>query len=169
MLKTISIFILGVAVLTSCGNSEQTQAMEDGKKMAKALKELKPGGIATSADGWTMKAKFNGKAWSANSMISPQVAGRVFGEKNGESISLPFDRRGMVVGKKTKFSQNNAVDLMTNDEVALWGGYAGEMEITKVDDEWAEGTFFVTGSTDSPAKQMEVTDGFFRISLIKKQ
>ena len=137
--------------------------------MASALKEMKPGGIATSDDGWIMKAKLNGKPWSANSMISPEVAGRIFGENNGESISLPYDRRGLVVGKKTTFSQNNAVDLMTNDEVALWGGYAGEMEITKVDGEWAEGKFFVTGSSDSPAKQMEVTDGFFRISLIKKQ
>lgn len=168
MIKTISIFILSVALLTSCGNSEQTKAMEDGKKMASALKEMKPGGIATTADGWTMKAKFNGKPWSANSMISPQVAGRIFGENNGESISLPFDRRGLIVGEKTTFSQNNAVDLMTNDEVALWGGYAGEMEITKVDDEWAEGKFFVTGSSDSPAKIMEVTEGFFRISLTKK-
>ncbi len=169
MIKIISICILLVSVLTSCGNNEQTQAMEDGKKMVSALKEMQPGGIATSADGWTMTAKFNGKPWSANSLMSPEVAGRIVGENNGESISLPYDRRGMVVGKKTKFSQNNAVDLMTNDEVALWGGYAGEMEITKVDAGWAEGKFYVTGSSDSPTKQMEVTDGFFRISLIKKQ
>lgn len=169
MKKILSTCILGISLLTSCGNNEQTQAMEDGKKMVSALKEMQPGGIATSADGWTMTAKFNGKPWTANSLMSPEVAGRIVGENNGESISLPYDRRGMVVGEKTRFSQNNAVDLMTNDEVALWGGYAGEMEITKVDDEWAEGKFFVTGSSDSPAKQMKVTDGFFRISLIKKQ
>jgi hypothetical protein len=102
-------------------------------------------------------------------MISPEVAGRIFGENNGESISLPYDRRGMIAGKKMKFSQNNAVDLMTNDEVALWGGYSGEMEITKVDDEWAEGSFSVTGSTDTPDKLMVVTEGFFRVSLTKKQ
>jgi hypothetical protein len=169
MRKVISISILCVSLLTSCGNNEQTKAMEDGKKMASALKEMRPGGIATSPAGWTMTAKFNGKSWSANSMIAPEVAGRIFGENNGESISLPFDRRGFVLGKKTTFSQNNAVDLMTNDEVALWGGYAGEMEITKVGDEWAEGKFFVTGSTDTPDKLMEVTEGFFRVSLIKKQ
>jgi spermidine/putrescine-binding protein len=169
MKKIISTCILGISLLTSCGNNEQTKALEDGKKMAAALKEMRPGGIATSPAGWTMTAKFNGKPWSANSMISPEVAGRIFGENNGESISLPYDRRGMIAGKKMKFSQNNAVDLMTNDEVALWGGYSGEMEITKVDDEWAEGRFSVTGSTDTPDKLMVVTEGFFRVSLTKKQ
>lgn len=169
MIKITSILILAVMLLTSCGNSDQNKAIEDAGKVQAALKEMQPGGIATTAGGWTMAAKLNGKPWSANSIISPEAAGRIVGDNNGESISLPYDRRAMVVGNKTKFSHNNAVDLMTNDEVALWGGYAGEMEITKVDAEWAEGKFFVTGSTSSSGKTMEVTDGFFRISLIKKQ
>lgn len=74
MKKILSTCILGISLLTSCGNNEQTQAMEDGKKMVSALKEMQPGGIATSVDGWTMTAKFNGKPWTANSLMSPEVA-----------------------------------------------------------------------------------------------
>jgi hypothetical protein len=55
-----------------------------------------------------------------------------------------------------------------NDDVVIYGGNTGEMEITKADGNWAEGKFFFTcsGSTD---KTVSVTDGFFRISLARKQ
>lgn len=165
MIKTTSKLILAALLLTSCGNSN----LNDAKEVQSAIQSMRPGGIPTTEGGWTMKAKLNGKSWTANSIISPKAAGRIVGDNNGESISLPYDRRGMVVGNKTRFSHNNAVDLMTNDEVALWGGYAGEMEITKVDGEWAEGKFFLTGSTSSSDKTMEVTEGFFRIALNEKQ
>ena len=70
------------------------------------------------------------------------------------------------MGKKIKFSDHIAVDLFTNDEVAVWGGYVGEMEITKVDTDWAEGKFYFTATTNSaPDKKNEVTEGFFRLSI----
>jgi hypothetical protein len=114
-----------------------------------------------------MTAKIGGKDWSASSIISPEAAGRIVGDEDGQSISLPYDRRNMVPGDKTTFSHDNAVDLITNDDVGLWGGYKGEMEITKVDENWAEGKFFFTGSSD--AKTIEVTEGFFRISMAIKK
>jgi hypothetical protein len=40
------------------------------------------------------------------------------------------------------------------------------MEITKVDDKWAEGTFSFTASGFQTDKTMQVTEGFFRISII---
>jgi hypothetical protein len=74
----------------------------------------------------------------------------------------------MMPGEKTAFSHNNAVDLMTNDDVGLWGGYKGEMEITKADNEWAEGKFYVSANDDATGKALEVTEGFFRISIAGK-
>ncbi|MEO5562966.1 MAG: hypothetical protein ABIR18_06010, partial [Chitinophagaceae bacterium] len=95
----------------------------------------------------------------------PDAAGRIIGYYGEEWIGLPYDKRNMVVGKKITFGENNATDLATDDEVGLWGGRKGEMEITKVDDKWAEGTFYFTGSTSRSDKTMEVTEGVFRISL----
>jgi hypothetical protein len=168
MKQTISILILA-AMLYSFGNNAQNKALSDAKDVQSAIKQMQPGGIPTTEGGWTMKAKIDGKDWVANSIIPPDVADRISGDNNGESIGLPYDRRDMVVGQKIKFSVNNAVDLMTNDDVGIWGGRKGEMEITKVDNNWAEGKFFFTGSTSSSDKTIEVTDGFFRISMARKQ
>lgn len=166
MKQTLLIFIIA-GMLYSCGNSEQNKTVSDAKNLQKELSSMQPGGIPTTEGGWTMKAKIDGKEWVASSIISPEAAGRIAGEGNDKSISLPYNRRSMVVGNKTEFSHDNAVDLFTNDDVGLWGGYSGEMEITKVDDKWAEGKFFLTGSSDS--KTIEVTDGFFRISILKNK
>lgn len=169
MKKTLYILITAV-ILTSCSNTDKNKTVSDAKQVQSELKTMQPGGIPTTEGGYTMTAKIGGKDWSATSIISPETAGRIVGDNNGVYISLPYDIREMVVGYKNTFSHNNAVDLMTNDgEVILWGGYAGEMEITKVEGGWAEGKFFLTGSRSSDAKTIEVTDGFFRISILKNK
>lgn len=165
MKQTLLIFIV-TGMLYSCGNSEQNKTVSDAKEIQMELKKMQSGGIPTTEGGWTMTAKIGGKDWSATSIISPEAAGRIVGDNNGVYISLPYDIDEMIVGYKNIFSHTNAADLMTNDDVGLWGVYKGEMEITKVVDGWAEGKFFFTGSSD--AKTIEVTDGFFRISLAKK-
>jgi hypothetical protein len=169
MKKIISLIIITV-VLYSCGNSSENKTVTEANQLAAAIKQMQPGGIPTTAGGWTMTAKFDGKDWEANSLMPPKVAGRIIGDNNGVSISLPYDRREMKLGYKNKISHNNAVDIFTKDDVAIWGGYAGEMEITKVDGDWVEGKFFVTGSGGSANdKKLEITDGFFRISLADKK
>jgi len=168
MKQAILLFITAT-VLFSCG-SNQSKSQSDAKQLATDINKMMPGGIPATAGGWTMTAKFDGKDWSANSLMPLEVAGRIFGENNGVSISLPYDRREMKLGYKNKFSDHNAVDIFTKDDVTtLWGGYAGEMEITKVDGEWVEGKFTVIGSAGSSSdKKLEVTDGFFRISMAKQ-
>ena len=162
MQKTISLLFVLAFFLSSCGNSAQTEA----KQMEANIKAMRPGGIPTTEGGWTMTAKLDGKSWSASSIISPKAAGRICGDDGGESISLPYDRREMIVGKKIKISENNAVDLMAHDEVVIWAGYEGEIEITRADEEWAEGKFHFTASSSSTSKTIQVTDGMFRISMI---
>jgi hypothetical protein len=168
-MKKIITILSAVIIVYSCGNSAQNNTANEAKELASAIKQMQPGGIATTAGGWTMTAKVAGTKWSANSLMPPDAAGRIVGDNDGITISLPYDRREMVVGKKNEFSQNNAVDLFTPDGIGIWGGYAGQMEITKVDGDWVEGTFFVTGSSDDPNKKLEVTDGFFRISMQQKK
>jgi hypothetical protein len=167
-MKQILLLLITASILSSCGNSDQGKAISDAKEVQSAIEKMQPGGIPTTEGGWTMTAKLNGKKWIANSIISPEAAGRIAGEGDDKTISLPYDRRGMTPGEKTTFSHNNAVDLMTNDDVGLWGGYKGEMEITKADNEWAEGKFYVSASDDATGKTHEVTEGFFRISITGK-
>lgn len=151
-------------LFASC-NSQQSEAQKQAEQIQATVKENRPGTIPTTEGGWTLKAKLRGKQWVATSMMPPDAAGRIIGYYGEEWIGLPYDKRNMVVGKKITFGENNATDLATDDEVGLWGGRKGEMEITKVDDKWAEGTFYFTGSTSRSDKTMEVTEGVFRISL----
>ena len=174
MKQTISISILIIAaILYSCGNNSQNKALSDAKDVQSAIKQMQPGGIPTTEGGWTMKAKINGKDWTATSMISPDRAGQIEGESNdGESIALPYyDRRSFLSqAKNHKLGENHdGVDMRLNDAVVLWSAKKGEMEITKVDDSWAEGKFSFTAKGFQTDKTVEVTDGFFRISMARKQ
>jgi len=158
----LSISLLLVAMLASCGNATETA-----KQTQSAIKASVPGAVPTTATGYMMNAKRDGKYWSATSMMPPDAAGRIIGYNNGEYIGLPYNSRGLVVGKKEVFGEDNAVDLATNDKESIWGGRKGEMEITKLGDDWAEGKFFFTAIGSRSGKTMEITEGFFRIPLVK--
>ena len=148
-----------------CKSKAESDAIQQAKDVQNVIKEMTPGSIPVSASGFTMTAKINGKEWTADAMMPPDVTDRIIGYYNKESISLPYDRRDMVVGDKTVFGENHAVDLFTNDDVGIWGGRKGEMEITKVDGKSAEGKFYFTATASGTDKTMEVTDGFFRIQF----
>lgn len=165
-----TLFILGISLiitLPACKNKSQSDASKQAKQVQSAIKENIPGTVATTGDGYTMKAKLDGKDWTATSMMPPEAASRIIGYMNGEYIGLPYDRRYLAVDKKITFGEDNAVDLSTND-AGILGGRKGEMQITKIDENWAEGTFFFTASTSGSNKTVEVTDGFFRIPLSGK-
>jgi len=166
MKKIILLFSI-TTMLFSCGSSDQTKTVNDVKQAQTVIEAMQSGHIPAKEGGWTMTAKMNGKEWVASSFMSPEVADRIIGYYKEESISFPYDRSDMAVGKKIKFGETHAVDLFTNDDVAIWGGRKGEMEITKVDNGWVEGKFFFTATAGSTDKTIEVTDGFFRISIAK--
>ena len=172
MKQILLLFITAVA-LSSCGNGGQSKAIGDVNQVQAELKTIQPGGTPTTEGGWTMTAKINGKAWTATSMIPPDRAGQIFGQNNkGESISLPYyDRRSFLAQEKNhKLGEgHDGVDMRLNDDVVLWSAKKGEMEITKVDDNWAEGKFSFTAKGFQTDKTIEVTDGFFRISLSGKK
>jgi hypothetical protein len=159
------LFSLGSLFFFASCNSQQSEA----KKLAGQIQSVVRAGTVPTADGaWTMTARIKGEKWVASSMFPPEASSRIVGYYKEEYIGLPYDRRDMVVGKKIKFGPDNAVDLSTSDDIGMWGGRKGEMEITKVDGDWAEGKFFFTGSTHTTDKTVEVTEGFFRISLARK-
>lgn len=170
MITKQSIIILTASILIVAGcKSKSDKAVDDAKTVATELKKMQPGGIPTKPGEWTMTAKIDGKEWSANSIVSPESAGRIVGENNGESISLPYyDQRNFLAATKRKLGDgHDAVDMSLNDDVSLWSAKSGEMEITKVDNNWAEGKFSFTAGGFHSDKTKQVTDGFFRIALKK--
>lgn len=166
LLLLLTIYIL----LFSCNNNAQNKTLADANAVAVGVEKMQPGGIPTTENGWTMKAMINGKQWTANSIVSPDAAGRIIGDKNGMGIGLPYSRTNMSVGEKTTFSHDEAVDIfLPAEQGGILGGYKGEMVITKANGQWAEGTFYFSASSDRSDKTAEVTDGFFRISMASPQ
>ncbi len=164
-MKRYIISISFLVIISSC-NSQQT-AKQQAIAEKNAIEAARPGTIATKTGGWTMTAKIDGKDFTTSSLMPPEAAGRIIGYYKTAYIGLPYDRRDIVVGKKIKFSENNAVDLSVVGDDNFYGGYAGEMEITKVSSDWAEGVFHFTATSHGSAKTFTVTDGFFRIAIGK--
>lgn len=171
-MKQTLIILMVAAMLSSCGNDAQNKALSDAKQLQSEIQKKMPGGIPTTAGGWTMTAKINGRDWTANSIMPLEETGRIIGDNNGEGFGFPYDRRQMEVGNKEIFGEHNNVQISTIKDGAIeyWDGFKGEMEITKVEENWVEGKFFVTGAriTDS-SRKVEITDGFFRISIAGKK
>lgn len=149
----------------SCKSQSQNEAEKTATDIQSMVKANSPGTQPTTADGFMMTAKIDGKEWNANAMYPPEVAGKVFGENNGESISLPYyDRRSFLARTNTILGDGgSAAELHLNDDIALYTGTKGTMEITKSDDNMAEGKFSFTAKGFQSDKTVEVTDGFFRI------
>ena len=171
MKQNLSFF--GIAfciVLLSC-NGGQNGAAKQAEQIQSMVKQASPSYLPTSADGITLTAKIKGKDWKATGMMSPDRAGVIVGENNGESISLPYyDRRNFLANDKKKLGENHELaEMRLNDDVSLWTATKGELEITKVDENWAEGKFSFTAKGFQTDKTIEVTDGFFRISLSGKK
>lgn len=158
-MKHIIPVLLFSTILFSCGNNEANKTAEQIKEVT----SIQPGSTATSASGYNMRAKINGKEWSAASMMPPDLTGRIIGYQGDEYIGLPYSKSSLTAGKKLIFSEDYATDLALDDDIGIYGGRKGEMEITSVSDEWIEGKFFFTASTSRSDKTVEVTDGFFRI------
>jgi hypothetical protein len=169
-MKRLSLLLLLASTVFAC-NGQQNDAKKLSKGIQNLRKELSPGSIATSANSYYMKCKINGKDWEANSIMPPDVAGRIMGDNNGEFISLPYyDRRNFLALKKRKLGDGHSnVDMSLHDGAGYWGAKSGEMEITKVDDQWAEGTFSFIAGTSQSDKTMAVTNGVFRISIAQKK
>ena len=150
-----------IVFVTGCKSKAETEAIQNAKEVQTIVKNSMPGTVPTTADGYTMRAKINGQEWAATEMMPPEVPSRIIGSNNDDYISFPYDRRNMVVGDKIKFGDRTSPDMFMLGE--LWGAKTGEIEITKVEQNYAEGKFFFTASQTNSEKTVAVTDGFFRV------
>jgi hypothetical protein len=166
-------FIFLIAIIFSlyaCGNSTQNEAVRQAKAAQEAIKAHTPGGIPTSDNGNYIKAKFDGKQWSAAYVVpdfSPTSSyQQIIGENGDNGLGFQLWKRGVEIGKKIPFDEDHAANLTVSDFSGYLSGKSGEVVVTKLDDQWIEGTFFFTGTSSNSDKKVEVTDGHFRISLV---
>jgi|SwirhisoilCB2_FD_contig_91_2311764_length_961_multi_2_in_0_out_0_2 hypothetical protein len=146
----------------------QSQPQKDAQNMATDIQKMVKGNsglIPTTTNGFMMTAKIDGREWKAIEMYPPDKAGQVAGVNNRESIALPYyDRRNFLARVKTKLGVDyGGVDMRLDDDIALYSAINGEMEITKSDDNMAEGKFHFIAKGFQSDKTVEVTDGLFRI------
>lgn len=180
MKKMIPYITITTAIFfNACNSKGQTEAQKEAQKTADAIKKTmgKPDMVAASANGYFMKATIDGKQWEAVYMYpteNPNSAGSIYGErgepftKGSISIGIPVKtiRRWLEVGKKYQFGESRAVDFYIGEDT--YGGYTGELTITKVDDKWVEGTFYFTATSSSAPGRHEITNGSFRVAITKE-
>jgi len=161
-----------VIYCTPACNSAQSEAQNTADAIEKTMKENTPGAIATSENGYYMTAKIDGKDWSASHMI-PDLSAEsnnkmIRGEKDGDNITFQLWKQGIEVGKKRPFSETNSAGFLLAENPALMSGQSGEVVVTKYDDQWLEGTFHFIARENETGKEIQVTDGFFRVASVQK-
>jgi len=123
---------------------------------------------ATSKDGLYLEATIDGEKWVADWMfIDPDPSGSInVNAHKGEKDVISF-----YIGKTTikekgnkNFSENNQAQMFDGKGNILIGNEGG-YQITKVTDDWIEGTFNFTATDQNSETTHKVTDGFFRESI----
>lgn len=162
-------YILTLAIIITISACNGQTGYKEAKKVQKAIEDApRPGTMPAKNGSWTMTALVNGKQWTATSVMPPAAAGRLVGYEGGKSyIGLPaFEKRYVKVGAWYLLGDGHySVDIWYNNDASQYRNYAGKVEVTKIDDDWVEGTFYFTATRDEPVGNIKVTNGFFRVQL----
>ena len=161
--------ILAVAIFALSACNGQSSAINDQKKVYKALDEMVARGmVPTTEGGYTMTAMLDGKPWKAQAIFPPALSGQILGRYGESTISLPYWDQFKAGSKNNFSSPGRGVSFVAPGSDDLWSANVGEMEITKVSGDWMEGTFYFTAtSKDDVRKKIQVSNGFFRVSMKK--
>jgi len=169
-MNRFSLLLALTCALSAC-NGQQNDAKKVKKDIGTTLKEHTPGTIATSAAGYYMKAKIDGKDWEATSMMPIKGIDRAIGySDNGDYISIPGIVMPRQEGYKITLGESYGVDINMKDKsfvdkdgnVILLDKQVGKVEVTKRDGDWLEGKFYFTAYSSKSDKKIQVTEGSFR-------
>ena len=170
-MKQVFLIFCGALLLAAVAgcNSAQSDAEKQAALIQKTIKENSPGTIPTSSTGYYMKAKIDGKDWSASYMMPYEDISSSYiyitGENEGDNISFQLWKQGLSVGKKLPFSEDDAANIMLKNVSGYLGGRSGFVEITKMDGKWMEGTFQISANSVNSPDKAEITDGHFRVAM----
>src|ERR1700710_1932930 len=143
-MKTLITLIWASLALIACNG--QSSAINDQKKINKALDEMVARGMVPTTDGgYTMTATVDGKPWKAQAMYPVSMNGSIHACYAESTIDLPY-WEGYKPGFKSDFSKGHGPIFGPPGPFDLYTVHAGQMEITKVTSEWMEGTFYFTAT-----------------------
>lgn len=171
----LTLFILSCMLLIfsipSCNSVSQNEASKQDALIKETVKKNSPGTIATSPQGHYMEARIDGKHWSASYMMPETDANSsyklIHGENGADFINFQLWRDGIKAGEKISFSESNVANLsLARFPDDYFGGSSGEIEITKMNGQWLEGTFHFTAHSSNTGKMIEVSDGRFRGAIV---
>src|SRR5690349_13306012 len=84
---------------SGCKSKSSSDAEKLAKDIQSTIKKSSPGTVATSADGFYMKAKIDGKEWEASGMLPDESASSsyktIHGEKGETYINFMIWRNGI--------------------------------------------------------------------------
>jgi hypothetical protein len=164
-MKMYALLTLSVFMLVACQGQQQHDAKKVAGDIESMVKEHSPGSIATTPTGYTMKAKIDGKDWEAVSMMPIVGIDRIVGYTgDGGYIGLGV-KANEQQGRNMKINETHAADLNIPGVNVLLDKTVGQIDITKQDGQWMEGTFAFTATSSQSDKKIVVTDGYFRIPL----
>ena len=165
------LLFLSILILFTKCNGQAGSAVE-AQKLANEIREKTSVPGESPNTNLFMKARIDGKEWTADKLIPDESKGsnnyRVTGSANGTSIGFYIYIPHIKVGDVSKFGENNAADFITDDENSFYGGRTGKFTVTKLDNDGFEGTFVFTASTSSASKKYEVTEGQLRFPWVKR-
>ena len=162
-MKALITLALASVALTACHG--QSSNIEDQKKINKMLDDMIARGMKPTTDGgYTMTASIDGKPWKAQAMYSIDMNSSIHACYAESTIDLP-DPGDSKAGTKIVFGHGHGPIFAPPGPFDLYTVPTGQMEITKVNGNWIEGTFSFTAVVqDNPSKKMEITNGFFRVA-----
>ena len=162
-----------VGQITSC-NSAQSETQQQADLIEKTMKENSPNAVTTTESGSYLKAKVDGKEWTAATMVPNHDASSstmmVRGERGKDVIHFQLWKPSLAIGKKKPFDESSPAGIYMESNNAMISGNTGQVEITKMDNEWVEGIFYFTATGvvydaagNSSPKTVVVTEGRFRV------
>ncbi|CAL1519014.1 hypothetical protein [Chitinophaga sp. MM2321] len=172
-MKPFSLLPVFICTLLACNGQQKSNAEKVKNDIQTTMKEHTPGTVATSASGYYMKAKIDGKDWVAVSMRPIEGINRALGyTEDGGYIGIPGITKKSQEGLKLTLGGEYGADIyLPNDKtlidkdgnVILLDKESGAVAITKRDGEWIEGTFHFIAASSKSDKKVQITEGSFRI------
>jgi hypothetical protein len=153
-----------------CGSSSQRAAEDHAAKIDAgtsqsstadiSLPGMKPGSMPA---GCYLRAVIDGKKWEATEMTPDRSHPSLIpvnGQNGGSSITFVIGGKRDNIGKPSNLSEMNTITYFGGEGFFV-GAKSGQYNVTKMDDQFIEGTFNFTAEKDG--KKVTCTNGEFRI------
>jgi hypothetical protein len=168
--KTLAAFVSCTLLTIGCSRGTQQAADDHAAKTESATSQTPSAGISipgmkagSMPAACYLRAVIDGKKWEATEMTPDRSHSSIIpvnGKNGGSSITFVIGGMRDNIGKQSNLSDSN--------QISYWGGEgffvgakSGQYTVTKMDDQFIEGTFNFTAEKDG--KKVTCTNGEFRI------